>query len=52
MMKDIMIPIILFAFMIFSFSCLSKDNFESSTSPKCFRSFTFDTSVPLKKSDG
>ena len=46
-----MIPIILFAFMIFSFRCLSKYNFGASVSPKCFCSFTFGTTVPLKKSE-
>ena len=44
-----MIPILFFAFMIFSLMCLSKDNLQSSMSPKCFCSFTFGTAVPLKK---
>ena len=43
-----MIPTILFAFMNFSFRCLSKDHFESSVSPKCFCSFTFGTTVYQK----
>ena len=47
-----MIPILVFAFMIFSFTCLSKYNLESSMSPKCFCSLTFGITVPLKKRDG
>ena len=38
--------------MIFSLTCLSKDNSESRIRPKCFCPFTFDTTVPLKKEGG
>ena len=47
-----MIPIPFLPFMIFSLTRLSKDNFKSSMRPKCFCSFTFDTTVPLKKERG
>ena len=50
--RYLMIPIPFLAFMIFSFTCLSKDNFESNVRLKCFCSLTFGTTDSLKKRDG
>ena len=48
--RYLMIPIPFLAFMIFSLTCLTKDNFESSVRPNC--SFAFGTTDSLKKRDG
>ena len=50
--RCLIIPIFFLALIIFSSICFLKDKTESRIRPKCFCSFTFLTTVPLKISCG